>query len=438
MMICGDHDANGVGQAKARAAAEAVGGLLVLPKGNGMDWNDVHTQRGLEAVRQEMTAMLDAPSVLDAVHAFLGRFVAYPSEHARVAHCLWIGHTHLMEAWESTPRLAFLSPEPGSGKTRALEISETLVPRPVEAINVSPAYLFRKISDQAGLPTILYDEIDTVFGPRAKEHEDLRGIITRGIEGRHGWAVCSEGKANRDRRTPCILFPWPWLDSGTSLRRILIAQSLLVCVGAPLGNTWNHRRRVHAPEGYQLRDQLAVWAREIRATLNLYPPMPQGITDRNADVWESLLAVADAVGGPWPERARKAAVALVAAAKGDRHSLGVRLLTDLRTVFSDRSALSTSALLTALTNLEEAPWGDLKGRPLDARKLANFLKPYGVSSKNVRIGSDVAKGYSAEDLHDPWQRYLTQEQTVCLSPVEDATPATLVAEEPIQLFEEEG
>jgi hypothetical protein len=75
------------------------------------------------------------------VEFFLGRFVIYPSEHAKVAHVLWIAHTHLMDKWDSTPRLAFLSPEPASGKTRGLEVTELLVPAPVEAVNVSPAYL---------------------------------------------------------------------------------------------------------------------------------------------------------------------------------------------------------------------------------------------------------------------------------------------------------
>src|SRR6516162_9623659 len=70
-------------------------------------------------------------AILDGAFAFLKRFVAYPSEHAHVAHVLWIAHAHLMDAWESTPRLAFLSPEPASGKTRALEITELLVPDPV-------------------------------------------------------------------------------------------------------------------------------------------------------------------------------------------------------------------------------------------------------------------------------------------------------------------
>jgi hypothetical protein len=120
--------------------------------------------------------------VLNDVRAFLGRFVAYPSEHAQVAHTLWIAHTHSMESWESTPRIAFLSPEPGSGKTRALEVSELLVPRPVEAINATPAYLFRKVSDPEGLPTILFDEIDTIFGPKAKDNEEIRGIQTDALQ----------------------------------------------------------------------------------------------------------------------------------------------------------------------------------------------------------------------------------------------------------------
>src|SRR5262249_13789413 len=104
----------------------------------------------------------------------------YPSAHAQLAHTLWIAHTHAMAAWESTPRIAFLSPEPGSGKTRALEVTELLAPRPVEAVNTTPAYLFRKVADPKGLPTILYDEIDTLFGRKAKDNEETRGMLNAG------------------------------------------------------------------------------------------------------------------------------------------------------------------------------------------------------------------------------------------------------------------
>ena len=58
----------------------------------------------------------EGAALLDDVRKFLQRFVVYPSAHAHDAHVLWLAHTHLMSAWESTPRIAFLSPEPAIGQ----------------------------------------------------------------------------------------------------------------------------------------------------------------------------------------------------------------------------------------------------------------------------------------------------------------------------------
>jgi hypothetical protein len=150
---------------------------------DGVDWGWVDRVASGEVPYgppDEVTAIDKAggAQLLDDIHGFLGRFVAYPSQHAHVAHTLWAAHTHLMDAWDSTPRIAFLSPEPGSGKSRALEVTELLVPNPVEAVNVTAAYLFRKVGETS--PTILYDEIDTVFGPKAKENEEIRGLLNAG------------------------------------------------------------------------------------------------------------------------------------------------------------------------------------------------------------------------------------------------------------------
>src|SRR5436190_24142052 len=71
----------------------------------------------------QLTAHCDAVQgqlVLRKVYDFLDRFIVYPSEHARVAHALWVLHAHLMDRWDTTPRMAFLSAEPASGKSRAL------------------------------------------------------------------------------------------------------------------------------------------------------------------------------------------------------------------------------------------------------------------------------------------------------------------------------
>lgn len=371
-------------------------------------------QNGLAALEID-TSYTDAPfqedhknNVLDCVHRFLGRFVVYPSENAHVAHTLWIGHTHLMSCWESTPRLAFLSPEPGSGKTRALEISETLVPRPVEAINATPAYLFRKVSDPDGLPTILYDEIDTVFGPRAKEHEEIRGIINAGHRrGAMAGRCVVKGKSVETEELPA--FCAVAMAGLGNLPETILTRSVIIRMRrrAVTEQVEPYRRRIHAPQGNALRDLLEAWADQVKQTLNLYPPMPVGIADRNADVWEALLAVADAAGGSWPERARVSAVSLVSDAMGGQGSLGVRLLSDLRMVFGDRPSMWTEEILTALLDIDESPWGDLKGKSLDSRRLAHFLRPYGVASKQIRIGDKTQKGYAREDLWDAWNRYLS-------------------------------
>ena len=47
-------------------------------------------------------------------------------------------------------------------------------------MNCTPAALFRSVQAPDGRPTILFDEIDTVFGPKAKDNEDIRGMLNAG------------------------------------------------------------------------------------------------------------------------------------------------------------------------------------------------------------------------------------------------------------------
>ncbi len=365
----------------------------------------------------EPTPSADGARLLDQVEAFLGRFVAYPSEHARVAHTLWIAHTHLMAAWESTPRIAFLSPEPGSGKSRALEVTELLVPRAIHAINATPAYLFRKVSDEAGPPTILFDEIDTVFGPKAKDNEDIRGMLNAGHRrGAMAGRCVVRGKVVETEELPayCAVA----LAGLGDLPDTILTRSVIVKMRrrAPYERVEPFRHRVHAPGGHELRDYLEQWADTVAGTIrSAWPAMPDGIEDRAADVWEPLLAVADVADSgsdvadrSWPNRARVAAVALVADSRDSTPSLGIRLLADVRTVFdqSGSVALATAELLTNLREIEDAPWADLRGKELDSRGLSRRLKPYDVKPVNVRDGFGVHKGYRREDFVDAWARYL--------------------------------
>ena len=168
------------------------------------------------------------------------------------------------------------------------------------------------------------------------------------------------------------------------------------------------RRRIHAPEGEELRDFIADWAAlKTRELEKARPEMPEGIADRAADIWEPLLAIADTAGGDWPRRARVSAVTLVTDSMRGASSLGIRLLTDLKVVFDEAESLFTNTLLERLHPLDESPWGDLKGKPLSARTLSNLLSQYGIEPTTVRGGKDKPlKGYRRADFHDAWTRYV--------------------------------
>ena len=373
---------------------------------------------------------MSGAALLDDLYDFTGRFVAYPSVHEHVAHVLWVAHTHLMAAWNSTPRLAFLSPEPASGKTRALEVTELLVPNPVQAVNVTPAYLFRKVGDAAGPPTVLYDEIDTVFGPKAKDNEEIRGLLNAGhCKGAVAGRCVVKGKLVETEEIPayCAVA----LAGLGGLPDTILSRAVIVRMKrrAPSEQVDAFRRRVHEGDGHALRDRLARWAAQILEDVGeAWPEMPEGIEDRDADIWEPLLAVADAAGGHWPDTARVTAVTLVTLSKGSTPSLGVRLLADIRTVFTDRDrdSLATGDLLASLHDLDESPWGDLRGKPLDARGLAQRLREYDVKRTQIRVGERTAKGYRSEDFADAWERYLS----LGPPPRETVTRVTTVASDP--------
>lgn len=166
------------------------------------------------------------------------------------------------------------------------------------------------------------------------------------------------------------------------------------------------RLRVNGAEAHELGDRLAEWAR-AQARPVAWPEMPPGIEDRNADVWEALLAVANLAGGEWPDRARRSAVTLVTQSADRTGSLGVILLRDLRTVFGEETRLSTDTILEQLHAIDESPWADLRGKELDARGLSRRLSKYGVKPKLLRVAEAVFRGYEAADLADPWSRYVT-------------------------------
>lgn len=364
--------------------------------------------------------------ILDEILAFLKRFISYPDEWSAIAHTLWIAHTHLMVLWESTPRLAFLSAQPGSGKTRALEMTELLASNPVEAVSMSPSSLFRLIHQDDDLPTILLDEVDTIFGPRAKSNEELRALLNSGH--RRGAHVCrsvgdsQKGFAVEKLSSYCAVA----LAGLGTLPDTILSRSVLILMRprALKEKVEPFRRRMFKDEGYALRDGLADWAARLLGVNDnevAWPSMPDGVEDRDADIWEPLITIADAAGGRWPQMARVTAVTLVTQNRDNRPNHGIRLLTDLKAIFEDRAFVPTKEIIKRLNSLENSDWSEFENGGISPRQLARMLKPYGVEPSTVRAEGLPQKGYRAFDLKESWSRYV-----ICDNSSEPVTSVTAV------------
>jgi len=142
------------------------------------------------------------------------------------------------------------------------------------------------------------------------------------------------------------------------------------------------------------------------------PEIPPQLHDRASDNWRPLLAIADAVGEPWPARARHAAVQL-SGNKRNAETPAAALLADIRDVFTEAGAdrMESRLLAIALASKDEGPWAEWRnGKPITVNQIAAILGPFGVHPKTIRFGDKTAKGYLLADFEDAFARYVPSER----------------------------
>jgi len=365
-------------------------------------------------------ASVTGAELLDAVRAALLRFVVLPSGAAADAVVLWIAATHVQMCWACAPRLVIRAPEKRCGKSRLLDLVEALSWQALITVNASPAAIYRSIGSQDP-PTLLIDEADTIFGPKAGDsNEDLRGLLNAGHQ-RNRPALRYNAATQSVERI--ATFAMAALAGIGAMPDTIEDRAVVIRMRrrAPGEIVHPYRYRRDAPALARLAEQLNAWTREHSQELeDATPDMP--LEDRAADTWEPLMAVADLAGRDWPDRARAAALALMAehAASTDTPET-VKLLTDCRRAFASATELPTEVLLSILKADPEAPWATWGGRPegLTPIKLSAILREYDITSRNLRFPAgawpqlkpttEQAKGYRRDDFTDAWARYVASE-----------------------------
>lgn len=354
---------------------------------------------------------------LTAVEAFLRRFVVFGRPEAIVAVVLWIAHTYALEYASATPYLSIMSPEKGSGKTRLMECLRLLA-RGLPGIFIIPtaSTIYRMLEADPETPLLL-DELDAVFRDRSDKYEEVRAIINAG----HRRGATVPRTVSIKNRHEVQFFPvfGPKALSGIGKLPDTVADRSI-----PIHMV--KRKRSETIEKF--REARAGRAAEpiveaLSAALEAAPParecdVPDELPDRAADVWEPLLAIADAAAGGWPGRARRAAL-ILHADRADDDSLGLRLLVDTRLVFDrlEVDRLATATLIEALKTDEESPWVN-EHHPLTPERLARYLRPFAIRSKQLKIGGSNVRGFLRESFVDSWDRYLAEPAT----PLQDPLP----------------
>jgi len=302
-------------------------------------------------------------------------------------------------------------------------------------ISATTAALFRLVS--MGPITILFDEVDALFNQAGGANEDLRGLLNAGYKRSATIARCvGDAKTMKVQRFP-VYAPAALAGIAGAMPATITTRAITIHMRRRRADepVEPFRERAVARQAQPVREELAAWMDTISTHLTeAQPEMPDGVTDRPAEIWEPLLAIADAAGGHWPDTARGACTHFVLESGPQVTSIGVRLLADLQHIFTTRATdrMTSTDIITALLALDESPWADLDGKPIDKRRLGRELTRYGVKSRDLKLpGGAVAKGYRTDGetgLHDAWSRYLPTAATSATSataqvnPVADETP----------------
>jgi len=160
-----------------------------------------------------------------------------------------------------------------------------------------------------------------------------------------------------------------------------------------------------------LKQRAALWAEEnLKRLADSEPECPPQFSDRQEDIGEPLLAIADSLGGSWPARSREALITLFASPAAEDASHRVRLLADIKEIYeiSEADRFSSEDLVQKLAEIETSPWGEWKNsKPMTQRGLAAQLKPFEVYPRKIRFDAYTTKNGYLRDWFAPlWKRYV--------------------------------
>jgi hypothetical protein len=336
--------------------------------------------------------------LLNAISTLFSKYIVFPSAQSADVLALWVAHTFLFDCWDVTPYLGITSPEPGSGKTNLLTILECMCRDAYKTGSTTPAGMYQRI--EADKPTFLVDEFDTAITARGKAKGQLQNIFNQGYK--VGGCVTLAGGRRYDVFCPKALAGIGELPVTIATRSIPIRLVKRLAT-EPTAPFYNRDVRTDAAP---LREQLAgIQAHADHFREADHPPMPAGLSDRENELWEPLIAIAEFAGGIWPDRVRVAISTHRRPAEED--SPGTLLLRDLAEILTSTARRTQRRWsMKELVNAQRALEAPNFQGALDTRELGRMLRTYGIQAKPFNFDGRTARGYEREQFRDAIARYV--------------------------------
>lgn len=357
-------------------------------------------------------------NVLDEVRSTIGQYVYAPTAALDIA-TLWIAMTWIASDCLTLPLAVIQSPVPASGKSTLLDVMSRMSYNSINGISITAAVLFSMPEP----PTLFIDEADTFFGNK----DELTGIVNAGHTRANASVLrASVGEDGRQVSSFNVFYPKAISQLGNVLSPATLSRAVIIRMAAKPDNI-KLRKLLFAPRQFRevqaaLKDSLEnIRPKFFKAQIAASRALEQiGLSNREADNYIPLYAIASAASSEWAARCLFAAKSLIEPAKS--LSTGQEILTNIQAIMpnlvthTDKTTGETTPvqvvgsndLLMQLLLQDDFGWNEYNnGRPLTVRLLAQLLKPFGVTPDLHRPkGSTPKRGYSIAQLEMAISQYL--------------------------------
>ena len=346
------------------------------------------------------------------IQQHIRRFVVLPNEHASVVLATWVIHTHLYLQQASTPRLVVTASGKNSGKSilceclrplctgkEVIEDKGNAVTRygALMAADVTPAYVIGAI-DKANRDgeriTLIMDEAD-VEGSSGADMVALRKTINSGYrQSGSAGRVVGGNMVRRSTYAPVIISGIQGNIHETTMSRAIKIHMR----PADAEDRFDYyKAHLHDRLGDALRKRIEQWVNAIREDIIGYEPEMEDVRNRDREVWEPLVQIAD-IAGDEPSKALREAMYfwLGGGTRREPRNHGEQVLANVVAIFeqTDAPAMFSSDIARALADF---------GQEMNAHELFRALGPFGLRTEMVRIDGERQRGIRREKVEQAWE-----------------------------------